>query len=147
MVFTLGDGSQLIADLEAMSNDIRDMLALHGLSQKIGDGASGFSKARDHRGALVEMTAIHDGLLTGQWNRKGGGSGTSDIVTALSNLTGRTIEEARDVVDGMDDEQMKALKADGRIKEELKRIAYERSKEAAKAAKANKFDLETLFND
>ena len=133
VVFTLGNGQSMTAGLDGLSAEIVERLAVHGLSQKIGDSASGFSKDRDFLGAFGAMQAVWENLQAGVWAGRAGG-GTSDLVAAIAKLKGVSLEEAQAAVDKADDEQVKELRKHPAIKEAIAKIQAQRAKEAAKAA-------------
>jgi hypothetical protein len=143
-VFTLGNETQLRADTNELSDEMKITLMMHGLMQKIGDGASGYSKAQDYAGALGEMEAIWNGLKAGQWTRKGGGTGTSDLVQAIMNLTGKERDEVQAVIDKMDDKKLALTRKRKDVTAEIKRLQLERAKAAAKVAE-EEADLADLF--
>jgi hypothetical protein len=144
-IFNLGDGTSLEANMDAFSDEIITKLAIHGLLQKIGDAASGFSKTSDYHGAMNAMNSVWETLLSGQWTRTGAGSGTTDLVTALANLTGKDTAIIQVEVDKWDDEKMKAIKARKDVKAEVKRIQLARAEAAASASNVDSESLEDLF--
>ena len=126
-------GETVTVELSQLNEDIIRKLALHGLSQKVGDSYAGAELAEAHElaGSVVER------LLAGEWQqaREGGGAArVSMLVEALAAATGKTNEEALEVVKGMSEDQKKELKKHPAIAKELATIAAERA--VAKAAKA-----------
>jgi hypothetical protein len=143
--FTLGNGDTLSTFLGELPEEMVTRLAIHGLLQKIGDAASGFSKTSDYQGAFDAMAAVHDTLIDGQWTRTGAGSGTTDLVTALANLTGKDTAIIQVEVDKWDEEKMKAIKARKDVKAEVKRIQLARAEAAASASNVDSESLDDLF--
>ena len=143
--FTLGNGSNLHAKLDSYSKEMQQKLAIHGLLQKIGDAASGFSKTADYNGAISAMKAVDESLLRNEWTRTGAGSGTTDLVTALANLLGKDTAIIQVEVDKWDEEKMKAIKARKDVKAEVKRIQLVRAEAAANASNVDSESLEDLF--
>lgn len=135
VVFTLGNGSKLSACLDSYSAEIKERLAVHGLSQKIGDSASGFAKERDFLGAYGNMKQVEDNLRAGLWASRAGG-GTSDLVAAIAKIKGVSLEDAQAAVDKANDEQVATLKKHPAIKEAIAKIQAARAKEAAKGAES-----------
>lgn len=136
VTFTLGNGLKLTAEAKKYSPEMRDLLVLHGMSQKIGDSTAGYSKANDFAGAFAAMQQVQDNLLSGLWeSRGGGGQGTADLVQAVANLKKIKVEDAQTAVDALDDEQFKNVMGKPAIKAEILRIKAERAKAVAKAAK------------
>ena len=135
VVFTLGNGSKLSACLDNYSPEIVERLAVHGLSQKIGDSASGFAKDRDFLGAYGSMQQVDANLRLGLWASRSGG-GTSDLVAAIAKIKGVGIEDAQAAVDKATEEQIATLKKHPAIKEAIAKIQAARAKEAAKGAES-----------
>jgi erythromycin esterase-like protein len=133
VIFTLGNGSKLTACLDSYSAEMIERLAVHGLSQKIGDSASGFAKERDFLGAFGSMQQVEDNLKQGLWASRSGG-GTSDLVAAIAKIKGVSLEDAQAAVDKATEEQVATLKKHPAIKEAIAKIQAARAKEAAKGA-------------
>lgn len=128
-------GEVVAVELSALAPEIVTKLALHGLSQKIGDSYAGaeLNEAHELAGSVVER------LTAGEWTqaREGGGvSRVSMLVEALAAATGKTSDEALEVVKGMSEDQRKELKKHPAIAKEMATIAAERA--VAKAAAAEK---------
>lgn len=141
---TLGNGQDIQIDYDDLSEEMQRQAGLHGLKQKLGDGSSSFSKAKDYLGAYTEICAIRDSVLDGTWNRKGTGTGTRDIVEALSRVTKQSLEDAQAVIDGMDEDTFAALKKHKGIISAIKDIQAERAAQAAETAEET-LDLDALF--
>jgi hypothetical protein len=142
--FNLGNGLKIVAELESMSQPMITQLALHGLSQKIGDAAAGFSKAEDFRGAFGAMQAVLDGLVQDVWTTRG--SGNSDLIEALVELgMASDAEDGAAMVGALDEATMKAVQAHPEVKAVVRRLQAERAAEAAKAAIDSAPDLSALL--
>lgn len=128
----LGNGVTVVGDLSAYSEEIVERLALHGLSQKLGDSVTSFSKARDFHGAFGALQGVEDNLRAGVWSNRAGG-GTADLVAAIALLQGIEVEDAQALVDRMDEEQLASIKKHPAIKAKVAELVAERAKEAAKA--------------
>jgi len=128
------NGEALVVELEQLSEDIIRRLALHGMSQKLGDSYAG-AEADE---AFGLANGVAERLVAGDWAavRASGGGVTrvSALVEALATVTGQEIEAALGVVKEMSDDQKKDLKKHPAIAAELARISAEKA--AAKAAKA-----------
>lgn len=133
VVFTLGNGQSLTGCLDGLSAEIVERLAVHGLSQKVGDSASGYAKDRDFLGAFGAMSAVLDNLKAGLWASRSGG-GTSDLVAAIAKIKGVSLEEAQAAIDKANEEQVATLKKHPAIKAEIAKIQEKRAKEALKGA-------------
>lgn len=140
--FVLGNGLKVVADLNTMSEVMRNLLALHGLSQKVGDAAAGFSKAQDYSGAFGAMQQVVDNLYAGQWSTRGQGGGISDLVQAICELRGVELDAAQAAIDAMDEEQLKRVTQHPQVKAKVADI------KAARLAKAaeNAPDLDELLD-
>ena len=142
VTFALGNGVVVVAKVSEYNEETRERLMLHGLSQKIGDAAAGFSKARDFHGAFAAMQQVEDNLRAGLWASRGGNGG-SDLIAALCKINGCDEETARTAVDSASEEQYKALLAHPIVKKEIAAIKAARAKEVAKTA--DKADLTEMF--
>jgi len=130
--FVLGNGLRVEVSPDDLSDEMRDAALFHGVNQKVRDSASSKSKDLDYSGAFSAMQGVVDNLMSGLWNAKGG-SGTSDLIAAISNLKKITVEEATELVDNLDDDQLKAVMGKPAIKVEIARIKLERAEKIAAA--------------
>lgn len=155
-------GAVLLSDL---SKDMLARLALHGLSQKIGDSYAGAADAENPTQYIKD--AIRETIqqvVNGEWRvTSPGGIRVSLLARALARATGKTVEEAQAVVDhyselgddGKPSEAgkawLKSMRANEQIKAhtaaiKLEDAEKEREALAAKAAKAGTSnDLGNLF--
>ena len=140
--FILGNGLRVEADMQSLSPDMVKQLALHGLSQKVGDASAGFSKAGDYSGAFGAMQQVVDNLYAGQWSTRGQGGGISDLVQAICELRGVELDAAQAAIDAMDEEQLKRVTSHPQVKAKVADI------KAARLAKAaeNAPDLDELLD-
>lgn len=138
--FVLGNKVEVSGCLDDYTPEMVEMLAIHGLSQKVGDSASGFSKSRDFHAAFGAMQAVADNLANGLWASRVGSS-TSDLVQALANLQGVELEAAQAAVDAADEEQLATLRKHPAVKKEIAEIVAKRLETAA----ANAPDLGELL--
>jgi len=126
-------GERLAANLADLTAEIITQLALHGLSQKLGDSYAG---EKDVSVAKVKAGKVLERLVAGDWRavREGGGGGRiTDLAQALADITGRTIEEAVSRIEDMDKDEKSALRKHKKIKARLAEIAYERAKAAVES--------------
>ena len=142
MVFVLGNGLKVQAKMADFPASIISELAWHGLSQKVGDAAAGFSKAGDYSGAFGAMQQVVDNLVAGQWSTRGQGGGISDLVQAICELRGVELDAAQAAVEAMDEEQLKRVTSHPQVKAKVADI------KAARLAKAaeNAPDLDDLLD-
>lgn len=137
IVFALGNGEKLVADLDTLVPEMAFEAKRHGLNQKIRDAAASFSKTQDFKGAMESMKATYDCIyVTRQWNRNGQGF-DSDIIEAVANLKKIGVAKAKEIIDSLDDEQMKVLRSQDSVKAEMLRIKSERAKKLAASGKAD----------
>lgn len=129
------DGQDLVANLADLPEDMLTHLALHGLSQKLGDSYSG---EQDISTARALASNVLERLKEGNWAavREGGGGKISDLAHALSAVTGQPIEACTEKLAGMEKADKSGLRKHPKIKAELARIAAERAAEAEKKAEA-----------
>lgn len=59
-------GSTLTFSISALSDTIQDSLAMHGLSQKLGDAAAG----RSGQEAIDSINKVWEGLVKGEWTTR-----------------------------------------------------------------------------
>lgn len=120
--------------------------AVHGALQKYGDNLAGGVKKGDGTQSddlddwATETDLLHDQLKTGDWSkqRQGGGGGSSILIQALMEFTGRTSEEVRNHIKDWGTAEKTALRQDEDIKPIIERI------EAEKASKGKKVDTGAL---
>jgi hypothetical protein len=126
-------GQSIKALLEEFSEDIVNRLAIHGLSQKLGDSyASG-----DVAEAFDRCKSVYESLVEGTWTtRTPGAPRTTQLAEALAQVANVTVEAAQDKISQMDDEARKDLKAHPQIKAALASIKAKKAEEDAKKAQA-----------
>lgn len=114
-------GETLECDLSRLTPEIVTRLAMHGLSQKVGDS---YASAESVTEAAESARAQWDGLLGGEWaTRSGGGI----LAAALSRATGKELAECVDAVRRLDDKQKRKLSGDARILTAIAEIRKERA--------------------
>lgn len=121
-------GETILANLADIPADILSRLAMHGMSQKLGDSYAGVDGAE----AAEKANGVLTDLLAGNWSTRVAASGprTTQLAEALAAATGKTLEEAAGVLENMDDEAKKDLRKHPQIKVHLAAL------KAAAAAKA-----------
>lgn len=139
--FVLGNGVKVIFDLNECSEEMIRQLAIHGASQKIGDKAAGYAKARDFHGAFGGMQTTADNLKKGIWAAYGGGSGTTDLAAALVKLTKQDLETVQASLDTATEEEIAAFKKNAQVKAVILEIQAARQKALAKANAEDSPDL------
>jgi hypothetical protein len=136
VVFTFANGDVVEAVLNKMPEEIVHQLALHGLSQKIGDS---YASSESVAAAVVSATNTTSNLIAGLWATKSSNGGK--IVEALSRVTGKTHSECLDAFNAMGKEQKADLRKHPEIKVALAKIEVER----ASKLKGGGSDLNELF--
>lgn len=138
--FVLGNSTEVVASLDDCNEEIKLQLMLHGLSQKIGDAAAGFSKEKNYHGAFGAMQSVADNLCNGLWASRSGSS-TSDLCEAIAELQGVELSEAQAAIDAATEEQLAAFKKHPTVKAKIAEIVAERAKKVAEAGDDKAPDL------
>lgn len=130
LVFSFANGGGVEIDPSALSGEMKDQLVLHGLTQKIRDS---FASAKgDANFAQAQAEGVCEALLSGEWNRRGGGGfGGSLLAEAVARIKGIEIGEAKERLAALSDEQRDALKKAASVKKEILAIKAERGQKAA----------------
>lgn len=113
----------------------------HGAEQKLGDEIAGIDDVED---CVLAVDELIDRLYNGEWatKREGNGmAGTSTLLKALVEHTGKTIEQIKTFLAGKSQAEKLALRGNPKIKPIVERI------EAEKAAKGAKVDTEALLGE
>lgn len=139
--FEFTDGTTITTELDGMNEEIVQKLAIHGLSQKIGDSYAGAESVAE---AISLAEGVFKNLLAGLWGAKVARGGK--IVEALHRVTGKAVEECLDLWQGMDDGRQKELRKHADIKKALADMEAERAAALAEAADDDVTDLNDLFN-
>lgn len=105
--------------------------AAHGAEQKFGDETAGLQDIDDMVLAIEELAERH---ASGQWNVKREGSGvagTSTLVRALVEFTGKTVDEVKTFLSTKTQTEKLALRANDKIRPIVERIEAEKTKKAS----------------
>lgn len=131
--FGFTNGENLVLNLSDLSPEMVTQLALHGISQKVGDAYSGVKGNVEE--AISLARAIIDRLKTGEFNAKREGGSASgrvtDLARALSEVAGKEISECVAKLDEMEKAEKLALRKHPKVAAVLARLAAERAAEAA----------------
>ncbi len=130
-IFTFSTGSVITANYEQFPESIKAKFLAYGIRQKLQDS---YASKKDAKEAEEALQAQLDRLYAGEWTQSrasGTGSQTTKLVLALINITGKTQAEVDALVDGLSDEQVKALRNRPVVAAELAKM---RAEELAKAA-------------
>lgn len=134
--FTFDDKTEEVFDVSKVSDDVKTRGMIHGFSQKIGDSYAGAAKsenALDFAKQAVKDTIAQ--LYKGDWRAAGAGLGgprTTDLATAMSRVTGKTVEQCSAYLDTLNDDEKKAWRAKGKIAAAIAAISAERAAEKAR---------------
>lgn len=118
---------------------LKNRFAGHGAEQKYGDECAGIDDVDD---MVLAVDDLDKRIQNGEWNvkREGGGfGGTSVLLRALVEYSGRTAEQVKAFLEGKSQAEKLALRNDGKIKPIVDRL------EAEKAAKGAKVDTDALL--
>lgn len=143
--FTFAHGAVITIDLADLPESIVTQFVLHGISQKVGDSYAGCKtpeEAHEKAAALVER------VKAGDWKTvraSGGSKRSSMLLEAMVLATGQSEDECRTVLDGMDEDQQKALKDHPAIKAQMAVIRAKRAAEKAAEATAEAGDTPLTF--
>ena len=152
-IFTVAGEGSFSLDLSGLSDEIRNRAMLHGIVQKISDGAA-LGKDATPGDKFVNMKAIADRLADGEWSKsRGEGSGSvagisfrafREYVETMAAKRKKPIPseaEIRAVYDAKDRAGQLALRTVPEIAEIIERMKSERG------PKASAVDAETLLAD
>ncbi len=126
VTFYVKNGQMVVVELDKIPQPNQLRLALHGISQKVGDDAAGIDEPDD---VAVALESMRDRLYGGEWSAertKGEFSGVSDLVKAIVEVTGKAVENVREGVKKMSAQEKAAVKANTRVKAVLDRLEAER---------------------
>lgn len=120
-------------------SELKDRFATHGAEQKLGDETAGVEDVED---MVLAVDDLIERLNKGEWSvkREGGGfGGTSVLLRALVEHSGRTTEQVKAFLAGKTQAEKLALRNAPQLKPIVERL------EAEKAAKGSKVDTEALL--
>lgn len=115
--------------------------AAHGAEQKLGDEIAGIEDVED---GVLAIDELIDRLYNGEWGVKrdaNGMSGTSTLLKALVEHTGKTVEQIKSFLTGKSQAEKVALRNNPKIKPIVDRI------EAEKASRKTNVDTEALLGE
>lgn len=129
VTFTVAGVGEVSGCLNDFPQEIVHQLALHGLSQKVGDAAA--SKDIQGETALAVMQTVVDNLREGKWGKVRTAGTSKDAalyVEAVARLRKITVAEAAGLIDGLDEDQVKALRKVSAVQDMVALIKAERIK-------------------
>lgn len=129
-------GEAITANLSELPDEMIRQLALHGLSQKLGDSYAGAGQ-EESPAAVVEanVTSLLDQLKQGVWSSRSGGGGGGARVTilaeAIHRVTGKELDECVRVVGEMEKDAKAEWRKHPQIAKAISEIRAEREQEKA----------------
>jgi hypothetical protein len=140
--FTFSDGSTRTLDVDALPEEIKTRLMLHGASQKGGDSFAGAKG--DTKEALASLDKVIETLVSGSWTASRGDGETkprtTELAQALAQLKGVTLEVAQAAVEAADEDKRKAWRGHPKIKAVI--ASLRAAKAEAKAARSEEAAIE-----
>lgn len=115
--------------------------AAHGAEQKLGDEIAGLNDVED---CVLAVDELIDRLYNGEWSVKreaNGMAGTSVLVRALVEHTGKTVDAIKQFLAGKSQAEKVALRNNPKIKPIVERI------EAEKASKKANVDTDAMLGE
>ena len=133
LTITFADESKFATTLDTYPDDIKIKLAMHGLSQKLGDSCAGAEPEE----CADKINSVHNELVAGNWTSRVAGSSTprsTMLAEALAQVAEVSIEEAAAKLAEKSDEEKKAIRNHSQIKAALAQIKAAKAAEAAQKA-------------
>ena len=127
--------------LFTLPDNLLAKFAAHGAEQKLGDEIAGLADVDD---CVIAIDELIDRLYNGEWSVKreaNGMAGTSVLVRALVEHTGKTVEQIKTFLSGKTQAEKVALRNNPKVKPIVERI------EAEKASKGSKVDTDALLGE
>lgn len=127
--------------LFTIPDNLMAKFAAHGAEQKLGDEIAGLNDVED---CVLAVDELIDRLYNGEWSVKreaNGMAGTSVLVRALVEYTGKTVEQIKQFLSGKSQAEKVALRNNPKIKPIVERI------EAEKASKKANVDTDAMLGE
>lgn len=127
--------------LFTLPDNLLAKFAAHGAEQKLGDEIAGLNDVED---CVLAVDELIDRLYNGEWSVKreaSGMAGTSVLVRALVEHTGKTVEQIKQFLSGKSQAEKVALRNNPKIKPIVERI------EAEKASKKANVDTDAMLGE
>lgn len=133
--FTFADDKTVLAfDLKDLSKDMVRQLAIHGLSQKLGDSYASLDTVGE---SVKVVESVWANLKAGNFNARVMGSG-GIYAEAIARIKGISLEAAQEAWAGLDEEAQDKLRKNERVKA---MAAVIRGEKAAGKVGDGEFDL------
>lgn len=127
--------------LFTIPDNLMAKFAAHGAEQKLGDEIAGLNDVED---CVLAVDELIDRLYNGEWSVKreaNGMAGTSVLVRALVEHTGKPVEAIKQFLSGKSQAEKVALRNNPKIKPIVERI------EAEKASKKANVDTDAMLGE
>ena len=127
--------------LFTLPDNLMAKFAAHGAEQKLGDEIAGLNDVED---CVLAVDELIDRLYNGEWSVKreaNGMAGTSVLVRALVEYTGKSVEAIKQFLAGKSQAEKVALRNNPKIKPIVERI------EAEKASKKANVDTDAMLGE
>ena len=127
--------------LFTLPDNLLNKFAAHGAEQKLGDEIAGLNDVED---CVLAVDELIDRLYNGEWSIKreaNGMAGTSVLVRALVEHTGKTVDAIKTFLAGKSQAEKVALRNNPKIKPIVERI------EAEKASKKANVDTDAMLGE
>ncbi|UCE47402.1 MAG: hypothetical protein JSW47_17605 [Phycisphaerales bacterium] len=140
--FEFGEAGETTVAIAELPEAIIANLAVHGLSQKLGDSYASARKATEgtdidpDEWCKGQVESVFGQLKEGNWTTRtpGAGGQATDLATALAEVGGIEVSDAIEKLSDASKEEKAALKKHPQIKVVLERIRAERAQAKADAA-------------
>ncbi len=142
VLFSFINGEALTCNLHDLPEAIVHKLALHGLSQKVGDSYAGAESVSE---ALGMARSTWNNLASNQWATKSQRGGK--IVEAMVRGLGKSYSECLEVWVGMEKEKKAALKKHPTIMKAMAEIDLEKAQAGMTADPTGGESLSGLFDN
>lgn len=130
-----------VSKLYEVPAELTQKAACHGGEQKYGDSYAGLEDIED---MIAACDKVQENLAAGDWSARVEGSGiagSSVLARALSELTGKGLDEIKVWLKPKSQADKMALRASSKLKPIIERL------EAEKVAKASKVDTAALLGE
>ena len=117
--------------LFTIPDNLMAKFAAHGAEQKLGDEIAGLNDVED---CVLAVDELIDRLYNGEWSVKreaNGMAGTSVLVRALVEYTGKSVEQIKQFLSGKSQAEKVALRNNPKIKPIVERIEAEKASKKA----------------
>jgi hypothetical protein len=134
LTISFAHGEEITINANDLPGEMKSACLLHGLKQKVCDSYSGSKTPAE---AMEKAGATIKAIMEGNWTVRVAGEGgvrVTQLAQALANATGKSLEEAVEVVGGLTAEAKKELAKVPAITQAIAKIQLEKAQAAAAAA-------------